>query len=232
MERRPTRIRTTLALSMLALTLIAPWALGQDLTETRRLAEQGDVTAQYNLGVHYSNGDGVQQDDAEAARWYRLAAEQGNTDAQFNLGFRYSLGLGVPEDDAEAVRWYRLAADQGDADAQYSLGFMYATGDGVPENDAEAVKWYRLAAEQGNDRAQIAMGIIYAGGEGVLQDDAEAATMVPPSGRAGRRSCPVQPWTHLPRRSRRPQGPRARAHVVQHRWRKRERNRQRVTGQS
>ena len=30
MERRPTRTRTTLALSVLALTLIAPWALGQD----------------------------------------------------------------------------------------------------------------------------------------------------------------------------------------------------------
>ena len=50
MERRATRTRTTLAVSMLALTLIAPWALGQDLTETRRLAEQGDADAQYNLG--------------------------------------------------------------------------------------------------------------------------------------------------------------------------------------
>ena len=30
MDRRPTSIRTTLALSVLALTLIAPWALGQE----------------------------------------------------------------------------------------------------------------------------------------------------------------------------------------------------------
>ena len=36
MERWPTRIRTNLALSVLALTLIAPWALGQ-----------GDAEAQY-----------------------------------------------------------------------------------------------------------------------------------------------------------------------------------------
>ena len=110
MKRRPTRIRTNLALSVLALTLIAHWVFGQDLTETRRLAEQGDVTAQYNLGVHYSNGDGVQQDDAEAARWYRLAAEQGDADAQYSLGFMYATGDGVPENDAEAVKWYRLAA--------------------------------------------------------------------------------------------------------------------------
>ena len=57
MERRPTSIRTTLALAALALTLIAPWALGQDpdtITEIRLQAEQGDASAQYNLGVDAS----------------------------------------------------------------------------------------------------------------------------------------------------------------------------------
>ena len=34
------------------------------------------MRAQYNLGVHYANGEGVLQDDAEAVRWYRLAAER------------------------------------------------------------------------------------------------------------------------------------------------------------
>ena len=41
------------------------------------LAEQGDASAQYNLGVTYRTGEGVPQDSAEAVRWYRLAAEQG-----------------------------------------------------------------------------------------------------------------------------------------------------------
>ena len=30
----------------------------------------------------YENGEGVKQDDREAAKWYRKAAEQGNADAQ------------------------------------------------------------------------------------------------------------------------------------------------------
>jgi len=47
------------------------------LEEWRPLAEQGDVSAQYNLGVMYHNVRGVLQDDAEAVRCYRLAAEQG-----------------------------------------------------------------------------------------------------------------------------------------------------------
>ena len=45
----------------------------------RRLAaDQGNATAQNNLGKMYANGDqGVPQDDQEAVKWYHLAAEQG-----------------------------------------------------------------------------------------------------------------------------------------------------------
>ncbi len=49
----------------------------------RPLAEQGDAAAQNNLGVISANGRGVPQDDAEAAKWFRLAAEQGLVEAQF-----------------------------------------------------------------------------------------------------------------------------------------------------
>ncbi|MCH7566103.1 MAG: sel1 repeat family protein, partial [Nitrospirae bacterium] len=55
------------------------------LTEFRPLAQQGNAEAQNNLGVMYSKGRGVPQDDAEAVRWYRRAAEQGNAAAQFGL---------------------------------------------------------------------------------------------------------------------------------------------------
>tara|TARA_R110002153_G_scaffold61234_2_gene165353 strand:+ start:293 stop:667 length:375 start_codon:yes stop_codon:yes gene_type:complete len=40
------------------------------LEEWRPLAEQGNARAQFNLGVMYSNGDGVPQNYAEAVRWY------------------------------------------------------------------------------------------------------------------------------------------------------------------
>ena len=97
----------------------------------RLAADQGDASAQYNLGGRYANGLGVPQDEAEAVRWYRLAADQGNASAQYNLGLRYANGEGVLKDDAEAVRWYRLSADQGDASAQNNLGLRYDNGEGV-----------------------------------------------------------------------------------------------------
>ena len=38
-------------------------------------AEQGEVNAQFNLGVMYANGDGVQQDYVRAHMWLNIAAK-------------------------------------------------------------------------------------------------------------------------------------------------------------
>jgi TPR repeat protein len=45
------------------------------------------------LGLMYSQGQGVPQDDKEAVRWCRLAADQGYAAAQSNLGVMYSLTI-------------------------------------------------------------------------------------------------------------------------------------------
>ena len=82
------------------------------------LAELGDAEAQFNLGVLYDEGAGVERDLATAADWYRKAATQGFIDAQTNLGIMYYHGLGVDRDHELAAHWFRLAADQGDAEAR------------------------------------------------------------------------------------------------------------------
>ncbi|MXZ50206.1 MAG: sel1 repeat family protein, partial [Rhodobacteraceae bacterium] len=47
------------------------------LREWHPLAEQGEVEAQFILGLMYGNGEGVPQDYGEAEKWWRLSAEQG-----------------------------------------------------------------------------------------------------------------------------------------------------------
>ena len=150
MERRPTSILTTLAVSVLALTLIAPWVLGQDpdpITEIRRQAEQGDADAQFNLGYRYATGIGVPRDRAEAARWFRLAADQGHVQAQNFLERILPEGGRVPEDDAEAARG-RQAADQlsllvktGTAQEGTSQQLMAASRLQCEFNDVVIGKW-------------------------------------------------------------------------------------------
>ncbi len=115
-------------------------------------------------------GQGVPQDFAEAAKWYRKAADQGNAHAQNILGHMYTSGRGVRKDLAEAVKWYRLAADQGDEEAQHLLGFLYSLSAGVPVDEAEAAKWYRKAADQGDAGAQAFLGYTYEEGMGVPKD--------------------------------------------------------------
>ena len=66
---------------------------------------EGEPRAQFRLGIMYARGEGVAEDDAEAAQWLRLAAEQGESRAQVILGAMYARGEGVAEDDAEAVQW-------------------------------------------------------------------------------------------------------------------------------
>jgi hypothetical protein len=81
------------------------------------LAKLGDAEAQYNLGVLYDEGAGVEKDLSSAADWYRKAAEQGFMDAQTNLGIMYFHGQGVPRDHREAMKWFQQAASQGDREA-------------------------------------------------------------------------------------------------------------------
>ena len=77
------------------------------------LAEQGRVAAQFNLAALYENGQGVAQNDAEAARWYLKAAEQGDAEAQVRVGSLFEQGKGVPRDLDQASYWYGKVLAEG-----------------------------------------------------------------------------------------------------------------------
>jgi len=73
-------------------------------------AEAGDAETQLTMGVAYTHGVGVPEDDTEAIRWFRMAAEQGDARAQYSLGLMYVRGAGVAQNDARAYLWLNLAA--------------------------------------------------------------------------------------------------------------------------
>jgi len=140
----------------------------------RQQARQGDVEAQYRLGMLAHTGEGVPQNEAEAVQWLQRAALQGHPEAQRLLGRFYLTGQGVPRNETAAAYWYRQAADQGDPEAQWQLGRLALAGQGVPRNEAEAVYWYRRAAEQGDPELQWQLGLKYLHGLGVPQDVVQA----------------------------------------------------------
>ncbi|MBF0291959.1 MAG: sel1 repeat family protein [Nitrospinae bacterium] len=78
------------------------------------LAEQGNAEAQLNIAYMYREGQGVPQDDAEAAKWFQKSADQGDADAQYNIGYMQGEGQGVPQDYVEAHKWANLGARSAD----------------------------------------------------------------------------------------------------------------------
>lgn len=51
----------------------------------KKQAEEGSPTAQYDLGMRYLNGDGVERNPEAAKKWFELAAKQDHTQAKRQL---------------------------------------------------------------------------------------------------------------------------------------------------
>ena len=141
-----------------------------DLQQLKKLAAQGNASAQNQLGQLYANGRGVPQDYATARGWYEKAAAQGHTWAQNQLGQLYADGRGVPQNYKAAQQWWEQAALKGSAQAQFNLGQLYTNGRGVPQDYATARGWHEKAAAQGHAWAQAQLGQLYANGWGGPQD--------------------------------------------------------------
>ena len=127
----------------------------------RKSAEKGIPDAQFQLGMKYSDGIGVPENDNEAVKWLRKAAEQDHVGAQFKLGTMYTKGEGVTKNLKEAAKWYQKAAEQGNAFAQLVLGGIYERGSGVEKDYDIAAKWYQKAEDQGFELAKGSTGDLF-----------------------------------------------------------------------
>lgn len=104
-----------------------PTPIGADasgLAGLRKLAEQGDPTAQFAVGARYATGEDVKQDYSEAVRWFSMAAEQGHIASQATLGAYYWAGRGVSEDLSKAYFWSILAQAGGDQASKYRVAVL------------------------------------------------------------------------------------------------------------
>lgn len=118
------------------------------------LAEDGNMIAQFSLGMMYHDGYGVEKNEIEAANWFLKSAEQGFAPGQFNLGNAYKFGRGLQQNTALAIQWWHKAAEQESASAQFNLAIAYYYGDSVEKNETEGMKWFRKAAENNHPEAK------------------------------------------------------------------------------
>ena len=115
----------------------------------RKAAEQGYADSQYNLGVLYAEGKGVEQNKVTAGEWFAKAAIKGHPDAALDYGIMVFRGDGVKKDEKAGAQWLLISARRGNPVAQNRVARLYATGRGFAVDPAEAMKWHILARPGG-----------------------------------------------------------------------------------
>ena len=181
--------------------------------ETRREAVAGQAKAQYQLGLMYANGVGVEQNYQEALRWYHKAAEKGYSPAQYILAGKYASGQGVDRDIRQALSWYLKASEKGNSRALFKLGQMFsvpqeelanqcfeqaaekgvleaqmvvgARSESGEDGAGKANSWYQKAAESGFPAAQYIVGTNFHAGKGVEKDLQQAIVWYRKAARQG-----------------------------------------------
>ena len=142
--------------------------------DLERLAENGDVHAQYFLGLLYRDGSLLLPDAEQAVHWLELAAKRNLSAAQYALGKLYLSDDPEVRDIDDGLQWLDRAARNGNTDAAYHLGKEYLTGRSVRKDAVKAAEYLRHAADRNHPWANYLLGKLYLTGNGVPKDE-EAA---------------------------------------------------------
>ena len=139
------------------------------INELRKMAESGNVNAQFRLGVHYEGLDwekwqwGDVRDAERAAYWYLQAAEQGHSAAQNNLSSFYEQGKGVEKNLQKALYWLYKAVENNEDFALRRLGDHYRDGlyPYISKDINKAKEYWKKAADLGDEDARKRLEKIY-----------------------------------------------------------------------
>lgn len=135
-----------------------------------KAAEAGAADAQFQLGLAYFFGDGVEEDEPTAALWYKRAAAQEHPEALYRYGNCLYFGSGVQKNVEEAFANYLRGANLGNLDCQYAAGVCYGSGQGIYQDWTLAHYWHQRAANHGHPAAQNAIGAYHMLGYGMPQN--------------------------------------------------------------
>lgn len=123
----------------------------------RRLAETGDVSAQFYYGFALHSGRGVEKDVNAGVSWLKKAAAKNQSNAQFILACACYTGEGIARDNVKAVEWLTKSSMLGNSRAQYVLSLALIEGDGTPKDPLKGAAWMMLSAKSGWPQAEEVM---------------------------------------------------------------------------
>ena len=158
---------------------------GEAVSEMERLAESGDMYAQYLMGKLWRDGPLLIPDSVEARYWFEQAADQGHLVAQYSLAKLYLSDDLEVRDTRKGMNWLYTAAVNGSHYAMYRLAKECLKGEHIQKDTARAVERFAKSAERGNPYAQYMLGKLYLAGKEVPHDEEKAAYWLTQSAEQG-----------------------------------------------
>lgn len=147
---------------------------GEAVSEMEKLAESGDMYAQYLMGKLWRDGPLLIPDSVEARYWFKRAAEQGHLVAQYSLAKLYLSDDVEVRDIRLGMNWLYTATVNGSSYAMYRLAKECLKGKLIEKDTEHAIEWFTRSAERGNPYAQYMLGKLYLAGREVLHDEEQA----------------------------------------------------------
>jgi TPR repeat protein len=93
----------------------------QKVMYAKRAAAQGNIRAQFDLGLMYGQGNGVVKNERLAFNYFHKAARKNHVEAKFYMGLSFAQGRGVKKQTQLARYWFKLAAKAGHSKAMAHL---------------------------------------------------------------------------------------------------------------
>lgn len=126
-----------------------------ETVQTLLKTEPKSPEQQYQLGMYYRTGQGVEMDEEKALQWLRQSALQGYQPAMEQVSF---LSDTLPAFSEDVLPEWCDAAEQGDAHAQCQVGIYFLA---KVETEEEGVYYLQLAAQQKYSEACLHLGCYY-----------------------------------------------------------------------
>ena len=155
------------------------------VSEMDKLAENGDMYAQYLMGKLWRDGPLLIPNSANARYWFEQAAEQGHLVAQYSLAKLYLSDDLEVRDTRTGMNWLYTAAVNGSHYAMYRLAKECLKGEHIQKDTARAVERFAKSAEGGNPYAQYMLGKLYLAGKEDPRDEEKAAYWLTQSAEQG-----------------------------------------------
>ena len=164
---------------------LEPLEVRNEIPQIKEMADNGDMVAQYVLGMLYFKGVGCESSWEDSYKYLKQSSDQGYAFAMCMLADLRANPLHVLFNPEEAITLAYQATKLDCKPAYLALGKAYD----IKGDTNEAIKWFETAAKNGSAEACEILGNMYLQGDSVPRDPKNALSWYEKGMKRGSLAC-------------------------------------------